>query len=71
MRVSVDFRNEKRDVVVDYDGGYEADVNVRVIDWHFDGLSPDEHDALAMTDDEDQLLYEQIAEQLDNLANEF
>ena len=66
-RTSVKFRGEERDIVIDFDGGYEPDTNAHVIEWHFDGLTPDEHDALALTDDEEQAIYEQLlAEQYDN-----
>lgn len=59
----VKFRGEDRDVIVDFDGGYEPDTNAHVIEWHFADLSPEEHDALAITDDVDQEIYDQLAQQ--------
>lgn len=48
------------DVIIDFNGRYEPDTNAHVIDWHFDGLTPEEHDALELTDEEDQSIYEQL-----------
>lgn len=60
--VGVNFRGEERDVEIDHDHGYEADTNVHEIEWHFVGLSPDEHNALNMTDAEEQAIYDKLAE---------
>lgn len=56
----VQFRGESVSVVVDFDGGYEPDTNAHVIEWHFEGVTPEQHDALALTDDEEQDIYEQL-----------
>lgn len=58
--VSVKFRGEDRDVEIDHDGGYEADTNAHVIEWHFRGLSLDDHGALGITHDEEQAVYDQL-----------
>jgi hypothetical protein len=63
--VAVLFRGEERDVEIDFDGGYEADTNAHEIQWHFHGMTPEEHDALRITDEEEQSVYEQIARCLD------
>lgn len=56
----VQFRGELMSVVVDFDGGYEPDTNAHVIEWRFEGATPEQHDALALTDDEEQAIYEQL-----------
>lgn len=58
---TVTLRGEPRDVVVDRDHGYEPDTNAHEIEWHFEGLTPDEHDALALTDAEEDSIYQQLA----------
>jgi hypothetical protein len=58
--VSVQFRGEEQDVEIDHDGGYEPDTNAHVIEWHFHGLKPEEQDALMVTDEEEQNIYEQL-----------
>ncbi len=57
MRHTVDFRGERVGVIVDHDGGYEPDTNAHDIEWHFDGVSPEEHDALKLTDEEESAIY--------------
>lgn len=59
---SVKFRGEDVDVEIDFDGGYEFDTNAHVIGWHFAGMTPEQHDALNVTDDEEQSIYEQLVE---------
>lgn len=59
----VQFRGKSVGVVVDRDGGYEPDTNAHVIEWHFEDMTPEQHDALQMTDDEEQSVYEQLAVQ--------
>lgn len=59
---SVKFRGEDHDVEVTHDGGYEYDTNCHVIEWQFCGLTPAEYDALKITDEEEQSIYEQLAE---------
>lgn len=58
----VKFRGEDRDITLDSNGGYESDTNAHVIEWHFTGLSADEYDALKITDEEEQSIYEQLIE---------
>lgn len=60
--VSVTFRGEEVDVGIDHDGGYESDTNCHVIEWHFYGKTPEEHDALNITDAEEQAIYEALVE---------
>jgi hypothetical protein len=62
--LTVQFRGEDHDVEIDHDGGYEPDTNAHVIEWHFCGLTPAEHNALQLTDDEEQSVYEQLVEAL-------
>lgn len=59
----VQFRGEAIAVVVDFDGGYEPDTNAHVIEWHFEGITPEQLAALALTDDEEQAIFEQLAAQ--------
>lgn len=49
--------------MVDFDGGYEPDTNAHVIEWHFEGITPEQLAALALTDDEEQAIFEQLAAQ--------
>lgn len=57
--VTVKFRGEEREVVVD---AYVADpdTNALVCEWHFDGITPAEHEALIVTVDEDRWITNQI-----------
>jgi hypothetical protein len=59
----VQFRGHIRTVIVDFDGGYEPDTNAHVIEWHFEDMTPEQHDALALTDDEEQAIYEQLCQE--------
>lgn len=58
--VSVQFRGEAVDVEVDSDSGYEYDTGAHDIEWHFYGMTPEQHDALNITDDEEQAIFEQL-----------
>lgn len=58
---TVRFRGEDMDVEVDHDGGYEPDTNAHEIEWHFAGLSAEQHDALGITAEEEQEIYDQLA----------
>jgi len=60
--VSVKFRGAEHDVEIDADHGYESDTNAHVIEWHFVGLSADDHEALKLTDDEENAIHLQLAE---------
>jgi hypothetical protein len=57
----ITFRDEEREVEYT-DHGYEPDTGAHVIEWGFRALSPDEHEALAITDDEEQAICEELAE---------
>lgn len=57
--VPVDFRGEKRNAVIDTDCDDSA-VNYRVVEWHFEGLDADGHDALNITDDEEFAITSQL-----------
>jgi len=59
MIVSINFRDEKQDVVIDHDGGYEYDTNAHEIDWHFD-MSNEEYDSLNITPEEEDDIYTQL-----------
>lgn len=59
--VSVDFRGESVDVEIDHDGGCEPDTNVHEIEWHFFGLTAEQHDALNITAEEEQRIYDTLA----------
>lgn len=59
---TVDFRGQQMDVTIDHDGGYEPDTNAHEIDWHFTGLDADAHDALQITPEEDQAIYDQLCQ---------
>ncbi len=63
--VMVRFRGETWAVRIDRDWGHDPETNSHEIDWHFDGMTPEHHDALAITDAEEQDLYEQIYQALD------
>jgi len=60
--VSVTFRGEEQDVEIDHDGGYEPDTGSHEIEWHFYGLTPEQHDALKITAEEEQAIHEQLAQ---------
>lgn len=57
---TVEFRGERCEVVIDKDHGYESDTNAHEIEWHFDGVSPEEHEALQLTDLEEDSIYYQL-----------
>lgn len=59
--ISVQFRGTEWLVEIDRDGGYDDETNTHEIEWHFAGLTPADHDALNLTDDEEQEIYEQIS----------
>ena len=61
-RTQVEFRGEMRDVLVTRDGGYEPDTDSHAIDWEFDGLAASDHDALQITPEEHQAIFEALTE---------
>jgi hypothetical protein len=52
---TVTFRGEEREVVID-DVEEDPSVNFSAIEWHFDGMTPAEHDALNVTDAEESAI---------------
>lgn len=60
---TVMFRGKETEVEIDLDGGYESDTNCHVIEWHFHGLSTEQHDELNITDEENQDIYNQLAKE--------
>lgn len=67
--VSVKFRGQDTDIEIDRDYGYEPDSNAHDIEWHFVGLSREECDALNITDEEEQEIYEQLCQYLNEQDN--
>lgn len=65
------FRGEVRTVVVDrYDD--DPSVNACEIEWHFEDVTPDGHDALAVTEAEEQRIFEEICQAAyDRYAEDF
>ena len=63
---TVKFRGEEMDVEVDHDSGYEPDTNAHVIEWHFIGVSPEQHNALNMTQEEEDALFTELAKGSDD-----
>lgn len=59
---TVDFRGEQMDVTIDHDSGYEPDTNAHDIDWHFTGMDAAAHDALQITPEEDQAIYDELCQ---------
>lgn len=59
---SYTLRGEEMDIEVDHDGGYESDTNAYIIEWHFIGLTPEQHDALNLTQDEIDAIEIQLAQ---------
>lgn len=66
--IGIKFRGEEQDVVVVRDGGYESDTDAHEIEWHFYGMTPEQHDALKMTAEEETSVYDQLAEILSDPA---
>lgn len=60
----VKFRGKDWDVTIDYDYGYEEDTNAHVVDWHFTGMSVEQHEELKITEEEEDELMKQIYETL-------
>ena len=46
----ITFRNHIVSVVIEFDSGYDRDTGSHEIIWHFEDVSPEEHDALEITD---------------------
>lgn len=64
-RLGIMFRGEERTVVIDKDTGYDEETNSREIEWHFDGVSPEQHDALALSDEEEERIYNECCDARD------
>lgn len=61
----VQFRGKTIEVVVDNDTGYDEETNSREIEWHFFGVEPEEHDAMEITDEENDDIFRQLCEKAD------
>lgn len=57
--VDVTFRGDPHEVVVDLYAD-DPETNGCEIEWHFDGVTPDEYEALAVTDAEEQAIVDEI-----------
>lgn len=63
ISASVKFRGEDMDVTIDSFSGGDSSTNAGMeIEWHFDDMSPEQTNALKITDKEDDDLYQQLAE---------
>lgn len=58
-----EFRGEERTVVID-EYAVDYDTNALDVSWHFDGVTSEEHDALRVTDKEEDEIVEAIGEYL-------
>ena len=68
-RCTVTFRGEPREV--EYDWIYEPDVGMVGVDgWWFPDLTPEQHDALKITDAEEQSICDQCAEHYHDALDE-
>lgn len=58
-----EFRGEERTIVIDQ---YEKDYDTNALDvsWHFDGVTPEQHDVLNITDAEEDKIIDAIGEHL-------
>lgn len=60
MTVDVMLRGMIVEVEVDrYDE--DPETNALDVEWHFDGMTPEEHDDLHLTDEEEESIIEQIS----------
>ncbi|MBA4019150.1 MAG: hypothetical protein C0483_18445 [Pirellula sp.] len=66
--ISIQFRGEEQDVEVVRDSGYEPDTGAHEIEWHFYGLTAEQHDALKMTAEEETNVCDQLAEILSDTS---
>lgn len=57
MITSILFRDEKHDIEITHNGGYEPDTNAHDISWEW---VEDEMNKLNLTANEEQLIYEQL-----------
>ncbi len=60
----VAFRGQRFPVVIEFDEGVDRETHTRVIGWHFQGLNTHDHEALAITADEERAVFEQLERQL-------
>ncbi|HVK82358.1 MAG TPA: hypothetical protein VM915_17295 [Verrucomicrobiae bacterium] len=58
---TITFRGEEREVEYK-DYGYESDTNAQVIEWKFADLTPEQHDALKITEAEEQAIFETLSQ---------
>lgn len=59
MSITINFRGMLTDIVVT---SYEVDeeTNACEVEWRFEGLTPDEHDDLHVSDEEEDAIIESI-----------
>ena len=66
---SVMFRGERRDVIVTRYARAEPDVNAGAeIEWLFDDVAPEDHEALGVTDVEEDQILAQLAKKIEENA---
>lgn len=58
---SVVLRGEEISITIDRDSGYEWDTGAHDIEWHFTDLSAEEHEALQLTQEEEDAIYVHLA----------
>lgn len=58
--VQVPFRGDFLDVKVTRDYGWESDTNAHEVEWEVDGMTGDEYNALNVTSEEEELIYDMI-----------
>jgi hypothetical protein len=63
-RFDYEFRGIERVVVID---SYDVDYDTNALDfsWHFDGVTPAEHDALAITEEEEESICTELIERVE------
>jgi hypothetical protein len=44
---------------------YDPETNALDVEWHFEGMTPEEHEALAVTEAEEDDLIEQISRRVE------
>lgn len=66
---SVTFRGEEHDVIID-SAHYDPETNAGEIEWHFQDVTPEAHEVLAITADEELSICQQIATYLDERSGD-
>lgn len=57
----VQFRGESHEVTIEYESGFDPETGSNEIVWFFTELTPDQHDALNITDEEEESIFGQLA----------